>query len=90
LVDAFSIVLSFSVGDDSQPLVNFDPCDDSLTFEVLGKVDSFVGGLFGGLFVEDDSRDVVLEAGGRKEHVSVLPPVLLIIFKFNGVELLIH
>ena len=54
--------------------------------EVLGEVDSFIGSLLGGLFVEDDSRDVVLDSWGGEKHISVSSSVLFIVGKLDGIE----
>jgi hypothetical protein len=42
----------------------------------LDKIDAVIIVLFGGFFLEDDARDVLVESGGSEEHVSVSSSVL--------------
>ena len=89
-IKSLGVVLSFSVGDCGKSFINFDSWNDSFRLEVLGKVDTFIGGLFGGLLMEDNSGNIVFNTRWGKKHISVSSSVLLIVFKFNRIEFSIN
>ena len=90
LLDALGIVFFFPVREDGQAFVHLDSSHDSFALQQFDEVGSVSGGLSGGLFVEDDSRNVILETFGGQQHISVPPSVFLVVLQAERLELFLN
>ncbi|GMR42623.1 hypothetical protein PMAYCL1PPCAC_12818, partial [Pristionchus mayeri] len=90
IIESLGGSLSLSAGHRNHSLVNLDSRDDSLLLEHLHEGSSVVSLLVHCLVEEDDSGDVLLESLSGEEHLSVLPPVLLVVLCSDGGHSLVH
>jgi len=73
-------------GDDGGTLVELNTGEDTLFLQEINELLAFLGGLRGGFFVEDDTRDVLFEVGGGEEEFSVSSSVFFVVFELDAVE----
>lgn len=73
-------------GDDGGTLVELNTGEDTLFLQEINELLAFLGGLLGGFFVEDDTRDVLFEVGGGEEEFSVSSSVFFVVFELDVVE----
>jgi len=72
--------------EDSSSLVNLNTGNNTLFFQKVHELLTLLGGLLGGFFVEDDTRDVLFEIGGGEEEFSVSSSVFFVVFELDVVE----
>lgn len=75
-----------SSGDDGGTLVELNTGEDTLFLQEINELLAVLGGLLGGFFVEDDTRDVLFEIGGSEEEFSVSSSVFFVVFELDVVE----
>jgi len=73
-------------GDDGGTLVELNTGEDTLFLQEINELLAVLGGLLGGFFVEDDTRDVLFEIGGGEEEFSVSSSVFFVVFELDVVE----
>jgi len=75
-----------SSGDDSSTLVELNTGEDTLFLQEIHKLLAVLGGLLGGFFVKDDTRDIFFEIGSGEEEFSVSSSVFFAVFELDVVE----
>ena len=86
VIETLGVELSVGPGDGSHALVKLDTGDDSLGVEEVNEEGSVVGLVVGGLFVEDDTGNVLLESLSLEEELSVESSVLLDVLDVDHLE----